>query len=170
MLGFSLERGSMMTDAKKYTFAIEIDPVEEGRIYNRMPLHCTIIHWFYVASTPEELASAAKEAIEGHGPVELISEAAELYGPNRDIPVHSIVPNAELLSLHRSLYEVLSSMGVEYTHPEYVGSGYLPHVAERDGSSFPVGSRHRVRRIYLAEALDRGTPPQKVVRQIVELN
>lgn len=159
-----------MTDAKKYTFAIEINPVEEGRTYTRIPLHCTIMHWFYTTLTPEELAAVATEAIEGQGPVELVSQVAELYGPNQDIPVHSIVPNSELLALHRSLYEVLSSMGVEYTHPEYVGSGYLPHVAERDGSSFPVGTRHQVRRIYLAEALDRGMPSMKVVRQVIEFD
>lgn len=169
MLGFTLERGSIMADARKYTFAIEIDPVEEGRVYTRMPLHCTIMHWFYTVSTPEELASAAKEAIEGHGPVELISKAVELYGPNRNIPVHPIIPSAELLSLHRCLYEPLSRLGVEYTHPEYVGGGYLPHVAKRDGFLFLVGSRHSVSRIYLAETIDEGVPPMKVVRQIVEL-
>ena len=158
-----------MLDVKKYTFAIEINPVEEGRMYTRMPLHCTIMHWFYTASTPDELALAAKEAFKGHVPVGLVSKAAEQYGPNRDIPVHSIVQSVELMSLHRRLYRALNKLGVRYTHPEYVGSGYLPHVATRVESSFPVGSRHRVRRIYLAEALDDGTPPQKAVRQILEL-
>ena len=128
------------------------------------------MHWFYVASTPEDVALAAKEVIEGHAPVVLISKAAERYGPNIDIPVHSIVQSADLMSLHWRLYKVMTKLGVRYTHPEYVGNGYLPHVAERDGFSFPVGTRHQVRRIYLAEAVDEGKPPKKVVRQIVELN
>lgn len=159
-----------MTEAKKYTFAIEINPVEEGRVYKHMPLHCTIMHWFYVALTSRELALASKKAIEGQAPVELISNPAESYGPNRDIRVHPIVPVAELLSLHHSLYEVLHDMGVEYTHPQYVGSGYLPHVASRDGASFDAGSRHQARRMYLVEALDEETPPSKIVRHIIELN
>ena len=127
---------------RKYFFAIEIGPVEKGKLYFHVPLHCTIMHWFRVDLTPEQVMEVAALALEGLDSVELVSDAFALFGRSRDIPVHSIVASEALMTLHTKLFAALNGVGVEYAEPEYVGNGYRPHSTTQEERSFPVGSRH----------------------------
>lgn len=154
---------------RKYIFGIEIDPVEEGKVYEHMPLHCTLAHWFFSDFGPQEIMEKVSSRLSGHGFVELISEESALYGPNKDISVNVLVRGDALINLHRKVLEGLDSLNVEYAIPEYMGKGYKPHVTRYDGRSFSIGNKHEVKRIYLVEALDENSPPKKKVQALFTL-
>lgn len=62
------------------------------------------------------------------------------------------------------LYELLSSLSVEPTAPEWVAEGYKPHVAERTNGSLAVGSEHTSRAAYLIEVEVPGQDHKRLIR------
>jgi 2'-5' RNA ligase len=154
---------------RKYLFAIEIDPVKEGEVYNRLPLHCTLMHWFLSEKAPEEIAAAVSEALQKQPSVELVSVEPALFGPNNDVPVHLLAKSESFTLLHMNLIGVLIVLDVQFTASQYVGSKYRPHVTIIGEHSFPVGSRKKAERIFLAESLDDKMPSNKKMQAVITL-
>lgn len=139
---------------RAYLFVLPLEPIEIGRVYEHLPIHCTLMHWFWVAATPEELIKKIKTVFEGYGPLELVSAAPALFGPNYDVPVHTLVSNPSLKKLHDKLLAVLDEMGVRHIERKWIGNRFSPHVTTKNGRSFPPESRARINEVYIFEALD----------------
>ncbi len=137
-----------------YLFILPIEPVEIGEIYEHLPLHCTLMPWFRLTATPEELLEKISMIFERHGPLELISAAPALFGPNDDIPVHTLASNPSLINLHNKLFVALNEMDAIHTERKWTGNGFAPHVATKNKRAFPPDSHARINEVYLFEALD----------------
>jgi hypothetical protein len=46
---------------KALLLALEIEPVEAGGIYDSLPLHCTLVHWFWVGGETDLLSRIGEE-------------------------------------------------------------------------------------------------------------
>lgn len=139
---------------RAYLFILPIELVEVGRVYVSLPLHCTLMLWFWVNATPQELIEKTGALFAQYGPVELVSEAPALFGKQDNIPVHTLIPNPVLKSLHERLLAILDGMDATYVDREYVGQGFNPHVTTKGDRSFRPGSHHVVHKVCLFEGLD----------------
>lgn len=146
-----------------YLFVFEVEPMEVGMVYDRLPLHCTVMHWFRTPADKETVLAAAKEILEMRGSVLLTSEAPALFGKHQDIPVHRVIKTEEITSLHLSLLKHLETLSVRHSEPEFIGSGYNPHVTTHGNRSFPPGTTHSSENIYFVEALEPETLSKKMI-------
>jgi hypothetical protein len=152
-----------------YVFGLEIDPLEANGLYVHLPLHCTLVHWFYSSIEPERIILRTTPLFGESPPIELVSKAPALFGRDCTIPVHTIVPNRALRRLHFDILAALKYFGAVYTEPDYVGAGYNPHVTTQGERIFAPGSKARPARAYLAENIARVKQPAIVIRKLFQL-
>lgn len=151
-----------------YLFALEVYPLEVEKVYDELLPHCTLVHRFWSALTPEELAEKIRPILESTEAITLISEKSVLLGP-KQTPVSKLKPTPELIRLHMRLYTLLDGLGVEYTEPGWVGEGYTPHISEREYIQLKPGERHVSSAVYLIEVKVPGNTHKRFVRQRLAL-
>lgn len=151
-----------------YLFALEVESLKIGDVYNPLPAHLTLISRFWSELPPSEIVDAVNPIFAQPEPVELIFDKEAVIGP-KNTAVHLIKNSLELKNLHSQLLKVLTEHGVTFTQPEFVGEGHKPHVSKREGMNFPVGHRKEVRHAYLIEVIIDGTKQQRYVRAMFKL-
>lgn len=154
---------------KSFLFVLPVEQIEVKMVYSSLPLHCTLMSWFNLDATPEELINESSLVFSQRGLIELVSDTPALFGRNNNIPVHRLATNLPLKNLHDDLQNVLNRMDVEYIEPLYVGNGYNPHITTKGGRSFPPGSRRIINCVYLVEALDKSRLSNKKVTTKISL-
>lgn len=103
-----------------YLFALEVQPIEVGAVYDEPPRHCTLMRRFLSGLPHTLLADKAQVFFDGVSPVKLIPHKRLLLGL-KQVPVSELVMTDELRSLHVGLYSFLNDLQVAYTDPEWVG-------------------------------------------------
>jgi 2'-5' RNA ligase len=154
-----------------YLLALEIDPVEPGRIYIGLPLHCTVLHWFLADAPPEAVLERVRPVFAATQPILLTAGAPDRFGPSRGpriIPVNRLEPSAQLTDLHRRLYHAVEPMGVQHTEP-YVLDNFNFHVTKQGTRRFRRGTIHLATTAYLVEALDPIRIARKQIKARIEL-
>jgi len=151
---------------RTFLFVFEIEPIVAGEVYERLPLHATLVHWFKTDLSANEVLALTRDVFEKAAPIELVSEAPALFGHEHDIPVHTLAYNARVRALHWKLLQKLFHARVDHTEPKFIGHGYSPHVTPRPGRAFVPGSRARVTYVYLVEILDAPRPNRKIWARI----
>lgn len=136
-----------------YLLAAEIEPVETNRVYVALPLHCTVVPWFYAAQTPAEIIRAVQDVIQQHAPINVTAGEPDSFGNNADVPVNRIADETPWQQLHQALRVALKPLGIEDIEPSWVDGGYVPHITRQRSGRFEKGRKHYVTRMYLAEAL-----------------
>jgi hypothetical protein len=139
-----------MTNNHCYLFALEINPLEVGGVYDELPLHCTLMHRFWSKLNPDDLSDKVQSLLATYKQVRLNAIERTVLGPKR-VTVSEIEFTDEFKNLHMALYKLLNDLDVEYTAPEWVGNGYKAHVTERENVKLTVGSQHVSKAIYLIE-------------------
>lgn len=151
-----------------YLFTLEVSPLEAGKWYNELPLHCTLMHRFWSAMSSEELEMKVGDLFAATPPLVLEAERRELLEP-KQVAVSLIKPTPELDALNMWLFERLNSLEVEYTEPLFVGKHHIFHVTERERSRLEIGSRHISNAVYLIEVKIPGLDHKRLVRQKIDL-
>ncbi len=116
-----------------YLFALEISPLEEGAAYETLPMHCTLMHRFWVSETPEDLVGKVKPILKKYQNITFTPGKKMELGPKHTV-VYELEGLDELKKLHVELYELLKSLGTTFTENEWVGDGYTPHASDREDS------------------------------------
>ncbi|OGG47298.1 hypothetical protein A2671_00115 [Candidatus Kaiserbacteria bacterium RIFCSPHIGHO2_01_FULL_49_13] len=147
-----LSRNSKEANMHVYLFVLEVDPMEVGEIHGSLPLHCTLMPWFYTYPDWREILEKTRGVFLGQRAVGLFSGARAFFGEKNNTPVHMLVRHKELLLLHSKLLEVLSGYGTDHVIPRYVGQKFSPHVSDHKDRSFPPGSYLLSKHVYLIEA------------------
>ncbi len=136
-----------------YLLSLPIKPVEIGRTYAQLPLHCTVFQYF---STNIPFLGLRRElsAIAGNtNPIELTGGEPALFGKSSDVPVNLVEETPELRALHETIRTWLIEQHAMIYNPEWAGDGYRPHVSVVDGEAFTSGMRVTVNRIALVQEL-----------------
>lgn len=136
-----------------YLLALEIEPVEENRVYVALPLHCTVMPWFFTEHNPADVLRVIKPVLEAQVPIMLTGGIEAFFGDDGDVPVNVIVDAGDLSSLHTGLLKAIEQLGVEFNNSQWIGTGFTPHVTRQRSGRFEEGKRALVRKLYLAEAL-----------------
>jgi hypothetical protein len=141
-----------------YLLALEVEPMEIDKDYPMLPLHCTLVHWFWSGTDPESFQEQLRAALHDTPVQQLrVSDPAIFTGHTKRGPipvnVNKIAPNAMLTKLHNRMCEVIDEVGGEYTAPQHVKSGYNPHITHQKGSPKPVeGNVITAKAVYLVSA------------------
>lgn len=146
--------------------AFELDPVELGRVYVRLPLHCTVMHWFLADAPAEKIWESVLPVFRATRPITLISGEPDYFGPSRGpkiIAVNRLENEPRLRTLHEGLYHAVEPIGVKHTEP-YVLDNFNFHVTQQGPRRFAQGQTHLATTAYLIEALD----PLRIARKQVK--
>jgi len=158
-----------------YLIILEITPLKLGGIYDSLPLHCTLVHWFWLKQAPSEVAKRLAATLTSLPSVTLKASnertfpSKNKHGETVPVVVNDIAQTSGLRDIHERTCTILENMGVQYSEPQYVRNGYHPHVThQKDGKLFP-GEVHESARLYLVEAIAPEYGNERTVRAVVDL-
>ncbi len=141
---------------KPYLIANEITQVEVGQTTPMLPLHCTLVHWFWLDDeTPiEELTAAVSDMYTRR--IRLIPDEKKVFTAptmNGDIPVQvtTVKRAPELIDLHERVCSSLTSLDAQYEKPQYIHEGYHPHITHQIGEAVNPGG-YISKNLYIATA------------------
>jgi hypothetical protein len=130
---------------KPYLIMNEVTPVAVGERRAMLPLHNTLIHWFWldaeipINDTVQLLEDAYTRSIR------LIPNGTEVFtAPTNDgnMPVHvtTLERTHELVDLHERVCSSLVSLDAVHEKPEYTHEGFRPHIThQQDEIVNPAG-------------------------------
>lgn len=141
-----------------YLLFLEIESAEPGKSYAMLPLHCTLVHWFWLDKNQvKDLAKQINQIVIDIKPMHLVANEKEVFvghTKNGSIPVtvHKIQYSAEIKKLHYTLCDVLDKLNAQYSIPKYVRKGYIPHATNQKTGKLETGESHECMSLYLASA------------------
>jgi 2'-5' RNA ligase len=143
---------------RAYLVVLAVGDFEKNKIYDTLPLHCTLVHWFYANLNPSELSQVINDQVRVMKPIKLVSISDDYFGPSDEsrpkVHVNLIEKTESLLRMHCVLCDALKEANVEFTEPTYVSKGYEPHVTRTTNAGLDVGTEYFADRLYLVEALN----------------
>jgi hypothetical protein len=157
---------------RTFLVALVIDPVEPGRTYDHLPLHCTAVDWCFLNPPHDSIEGAVRPILEASSPIELVGGPSDLFGPTsgpRDLPVTLIRESPPLRLLHEMLLDALDSLGALPSEPAYTRSGFNFHVTQQGSARFGKDRIHLATTAFVAEALDPVRIARKLIRAKINL-
>lgn len=141
-----------------YLLTLEVSPLQVGQTYDMIPLHCTLVHWFWLEQSPEEVAKRLQVRLQSQKSITLTAQDEQAFtgktkqGATIPVTVNDIVATPELRQLHEDMCQELEAMGVQYSEPQYVHEGFRPHVTHQKDGKLTSGEVRTSGNIYLIEA------------------
>lgn len=137
--------------SQKYVIAHFIEPV--GPTYNfsckEWPLHVTLLPNFIVSDSLDALISNLEEFSRSIAPFSIQVGKDANFGPNGEVLVSLIDPNADILSLHSKLLDITKSY--TFDTPQYIGEGYKPHATKQINNQLISGGRYLIDNMTLVD-------------------
>lgn len=137
------------THAHTYFFAFEICQIEDGNVYDSLPLYCTLMHRFHSALSITELTAIVRPLFASTQAILLEPGERMALGPHR-ILVNKLVATKPLLQLHLQLHTLLTEHTVHFTESDWVGDGYIPHVSDQHDKRFNSDQPFLAKSVFLA--------------------
>lgn len=141
-----------------YLLALELHPIKEGKTYEGLPLHCTLVHWFWLNSTKSVKESMSQALENQEAPLLYIEGEEQFTGMTNSGPVpvrvNKVKRTPEITNLHEKIVKILDTAGATYSMPQYIHSGYVPHVTHQNEGRLKQGDIVQVASLYLARADD----------------
>lgn len=110
--------------------------------------HITLMPWFTVDNLTV-IRSKLLSLAHNQPPFTVqVGEDAK-FGPQADVPVQLVEPNASLSHLHKNALEVVRARG--RVSNDRVGNDYRPHITEQRGQRFEKGARITLSEIALVK-------------------
>jgi len=159
-----------------YLIILEVTPLKVGGTYDMLPLHCTLVHWFWLRQTPEEVTKLLNAALSSSSHVLLrTGKEQQFTGKNKNgqvvpVTVNDIEITPELRSLHERVCAELEAMGARYSAPQYVHDGFHPHVTHQKDGRLTPGETRESTRLYLIEAAAPEYGNERTVRAAIGLS
>lgn len=153
---------------KAYLIALEITPVEIGKTYDGLPLHCTLVHWFRTSKIKYIIADVQK-LLESQPLAQLVVEDQDQFtgmtstGPI-PVKVNKVRKTPAIKKLHDAVVDILNDYDTEFLMPQYLHERYEPHITHQEDDSVKQGDNLRVRALFFAEADDAAYgKPRKII-------
>lgn len=141
---------------KAYLVALEIHLAEAGKTYQGLPLHCTLVHWFWLPSRQPVLEALEILAKHQDEIIVHIEDEAQFTGMTKTGPipvsVNKVKKTPPIADLHEQIVTLLDEAGANYSMPQYIHSGYAPHVTHQKDGRLNENDSVRVKALYIAEA------------------
>jgi 2'-5' RNA ligase len=137
--------------SQKYVIAYFIEPVEPKYNFSckEWPLHVTLLPNFIVSDSLDELIDKLDEISHSISPFSIQVGDDENFGPNGEVLVSLIKPEADILSLHNKLLVITKSY--KFDTPQYIGKGYRPHATKQLNNELVSGKKYLVESMTLVD-------------------
>lgn len=119
----------MQKFSQKYTLIQLLEPMPEGTEYDwkEWPLHVTVADIFAIHWDVPTLLEKLSEFAQSRPNATAVVGDDTFFGSERQTRVALLQASPELLALHADVVNLLERGGVVFNHPEFTGSGFLPH-------------------------------------------
>lgn len=158
-----------------YLLILEITPLKIEDRHDMLPLHCTLVHWFWLDQSPEIVAAQLQVALGDTGTIKLTAGGEQTFtgktkgGKTVPVTVNDIRLTPQLRTLHEHACSALEELDVRYSEPQYTHDGFNPHVThQKDGQLMP-GEVRGSSRLYLIEAAAPEYGNERTVRTAIDL-
>lgn len=125
---------------KPYLLMNEITPVTVGERRMMLPLHSTLLHWFWLDSetSVDDMVDLLKDI--KTKPLRLIPSGEEVFTAATDdgtLPVHvtTLERTHELIDLHERVCSTLVCLDAVHEKPEFTHEGFRPHITHQQGET-----------------------------------
>ncbi len=141
---------------KPYLIANEVTPVQTGEQYEMLPLHSTLVHWFWL---DQEITTGEISGCVGDNytrSIRLTPNGQETFTATTNegeipVTVTTLERRHELIDLHERVVSSLVSLGAVHEKPEYTHEGFRPHITHQQGETVdPKG--YVSKNLYIATA------------------
>lgn len=149
-----------------YLLALEIEPVEIGKVYIALPLHATTVHWFTSLHKPADIVKAITPLVESHNPIEIVGGEPDLFGLDKDVPVNRIANYQLIRDFHIKLHQALQPFEIMDTVPKWTGEGFNPHITRQQSGRFEEGRVFTASKLYVVEAADPELRQKKIITKL----
>lgn len=144
-------------------FTLEVAPLDVDKVYDELPLHCTLMHRFWTHLSPAELVAKTQDVFAVTKPLTLNATERKAIGPKR-VQVALLGHTQALEQLNMMLYHRLNLLGVEYAAPQWVGSDHIFHVTDRPFAQLAPGQTMSCGAAYLIEVKVPGYDHSRIAR------
>jgi hypothetical protein len=137
--------------SQKYVIAHFIKPVVPKYNFSckEWPLHVTLLPNFVISDSIEILINNLEKISHSISPFSIQVADDENFGPNGEVLVSLIKPEAGILSLHSKLLDITKSY--EFDTPQYIGEGYKPHATKQINSQLISGEKFHIDNMTLVD-------------------
>lgn len=126
--------------------------VPVGRQFTRWLLHITIVPWFRLDETPEQLSEGIRRALTTIKPFEALAGEIVMFGPQKNRPARLIEPTQSLKEIERKtrnyLHKKRAWLVDETTKKQHL---FRPHVTVQGKSGLNAHQNFEVNKLYIVE-------------------
>lgn len=122
--------GEAPSGALRLVVILPLLPLQPGDAYSlaAWPLHLTVVPTFVVAVDLAAVVAVIEPVLAPQAALLLTVGADEGFGRSQRIPVSLVGTSPDLSALHRRLMQGLFAVGAVFDDPDFVGTGYRPHI------------------------------------------
>ena len=143
----------MSDHRRRFLLTLPIDRFRQDHEYQQLPLHCTLVQYFLTEAHPREILERLRPVAKARKPIRLTALGPDMFGKKNDVPVYRIEKSKEIMGLHWAMLASLSLLDVTPEEPQWIGTGYQPHVSNTEDRSFVMGNQTEVGTIFLVRNL-----------------
>lgn len=137
----------------RYVVVAPLTPMAVGDrfITREWPLHVTLVQVFTSEAGLAEIGLRLAAVANGSPAITVVAGDDENFGPSQTIPVTVIEPSVALDELHAACVAAIEELGPVYENPEFMGSGYRPHVTVKRQRRVLAGDVAELRQIAVVD-------------------
>ncbi len=149
-----------------YLLVFMIDPLPKSSVVDDLPLHMTLVHWFESGAQPAELIATVQAGIRATQPLNLMVEHEAMFGEKKTVRVNRVKRNRDLFELHNKLVNSLSILNVRHTAPQWVETGWQPHVTHKGARHLDHGTKFTCNSVSIVASDDAAHGKRTIVRTL----
>jgi len=139
--------------SQKYTIVHFFSPIAPSTNFSGSlwPLHTTLLDMFILGGPLQALTKGLTDLASLTAPFDVIADKDAFFGPNRDVLVTLLRPSEAMTNIHEALLQSLQELSPTFDHPEYVGTGFVPHATVQKDDRLGVGQAYTIQDFSLVD-------------------
>jgi hypothetical protein len=139
--------------SQKYTVVHFFENQTQGLNFpaKEWPLHSTLLDIFTLHQPLYVLQAELQSIARTTEPFNIEATGETMFGTNHDIAVTLLAKDPALLELHEKLSALTEAASLTFDHPEFVGTGFIPHASIQSSGKLIIGKSYRISHISLVD-------------------
>ncbi len=119
--------------------ALTFEQYPDGYETEKVPRHITVLPWF--TGDEHNTTQIISEACGQTGPIEVLPGKLGQVGSEGYWKAARFLESSALRLFHKRLFSELVKEGIAFSHPQWLGDNYAPHIRVKPGDSdfYPEG-------------------------------
>ncbi len=144
---------ALKTKPYRYFIAYMLDDLPIGAKFKPSALHILVLPWFALETDEGPFLTWFYDHFDRVPAFNAVVGKQKLFGPQKDVPVNLMEPERKFMQLHMLALSWFGKVGARWAEKDpFVGSDYVPHVAQRRGFVLTEGERLPITSLTLVKA------------------